>query len=319
MIKKLRRTKIEPKPVEPPKPKLSVVTGGAGFIGSNLVETLLGVGHTVVCVDNESSDAHDKPYWNNNSINIRGDIRDYTLMSSAMKDVDFVFHLAAEARIQPAIENPINAVSVNDLGTATVLQCARENQIKKFMFSSTSAAYGRNNSPNVETQQPDALNPYSVTKLNGENLCKMYTELFGLRTVIFRYFNVYGPRQPVRGQYAPVIGIFDRQKSDGDALTIVGDGSQRRDFVYVKDVARANYLAAISDLDKTEVFNVGTGKNYSVKEIANAISDLQTHIPESEGEMKITLANIDKISSVIGWKPEVDVLEWIKNELQQEI
>ena len=294
----------------------SLVTGAAGFIGSNIVDYLLEQGHKVVCVDNESSDAHDNPYWNSNTTNIRGDIREYTLMSSAMVGVDYVFHLAAEARIQPSIENPINAVSINDLGTATILQCAREANVKRLIFSSTSSAYGMNESPNVETQIPDPLNPYSVTKLNGENLCKMYNSLFGLKTTILRYFNVFGPNQPVRGQYAPVIGIFDRQKSDGEALTIVGDGSQRRDFVYVKDVARANYLAAISDLDETEVFNVGTGKNYSVKEIANAISDLQTHIPEREGEMKITLANVDKIEKYLGWKPEVDVMNWIERRAQ---
>ena len=294
----------------------SLVTGAAGFIGSNIVDYLLEQGHKVVCVDNESSDAHDNPYWNSNTTNIRGDIRDYTLMSSAMVGVDYVFHLAAEARIQPSIENPINAVSINDLGTATILQCAREANVKRLIFSSTSSAYGMNESPNVETQIPDPLNPYSVTKLNGENLCKMYNSLFGLKTTILRYFNVFGPNQPVRGQYAPVIGIFDRQKSDGEALTIVGDGSQRRDFVYVKDVARANYLAAISDLDETEVFNVGTGKNYSVKEIANAISDLQTHIPERKGEMKITLANVDKIEKYLGWKPEVDVMNWIERRAQ---
>lgn len=294
----------------------SLVTGAAGFIGSNIVDYLVEQGHKVVCVDNESSDAHDNPYWNSNTTNIRGDIRDYTLMSSAMVGVDYVFHLAAEARIQPSIENPINAVSINDLGTATILQCAREANVKRLIFSSTSSAYGMNESPNVETQIPDPLNPYSVTKLNGENLCKMYNSLFGLKTTILRYFNVFGPNQPVRGQYAPVIGIFDRQKSDGEALTIVGDGSQRRDFVYVKDVARANYLAAISELDETEVFNVGTGKNYSVKEIANAISDLQTHIPEREGEMKITLANVDKIEKYLGWKPEVDVMNWIERRAQ---
>ena len=296
----------------------SLVTGGAGFIGSNLVETLLGIGHTVVCVDNESSDAHDKPYWNNNSINIRGDIRDYTLMSSAMKDVDFVFHLAAEARIQPAIENPINAVSVNDLGTATVLQCARENQIKKFMFSSTSAAYGRNNSPNVETQQPDALNPYSVTKLNGENLCKMYTELFGLRTVIFRYFNVYGPRQPVRGQYAPVLGIFKRQKDVGEKLTIVGDGNQRRDFVHVEDVARANVMAALGDPSGDvygEVYNVGTGKNFSVNEIAEMFQHPKTYIAPRPGEARVSLANNQKIRNTFGWSPTHDLENWVKTQL----
>ena len=296
----------------------SLVTGGAGFIGSNLVETLLGIGHTVVCVDNESSDAHDRPYWNNDSINILGDIRDYNLMSSSMKDVDYVFHLAAEARIQPAIENPINAVSVNDLGTATVLQCARENQIKKFMFSSTSAAYGRNNSPNVETQQPDALNPYSVTKLNGENLCKMYTELFGLRTVIFRYFNVYGPRQPVRGQYAPVLGIFKRQKDAGEKLTIVGDGNQRRDFVHVEDVARANVMAALGDPSGDvygEVYNVGTGKNFSVNEIAEMFQHPKTYIAPRPGEARVSLANNQKIRNTFGWSPTHDLENWVKTQL----
>ena len=296
----------------------SLVTGGAGFIGSNLVETLLGIGHTVVCVDNESSDAHDKPYWNSNSINIRGDIRDQTLMSSAMKDVDYVFHLAAEARIQPSIENPINAVSVNDLGTATILQCARENQVKKFMFSSTSAAYGRNNSPNIETQSPDPLNPYSVTKLNGENLCKMYTELFGLPTVIFRYFNVYGPRQPVRGQYAPVLGIFKRQKDAGEPLTIVGDGNQRRDFVHVEDVARANVMAALADPGQDaygEVYNIGTGKNYSVNEIAEMFMHEKTYIAPRPGEARVSLANNQKMRNTFGWTPTHDLEKWVSKQL----
>jgi len=296
----------------------SLVTGGAGFIGSNLVETLLGIGHTVICVDNESSDAHDKPYWNENSINICGDIRDYNLISSSMKGVDYVFHLAAEARIQPAIENPINAVSVNDLGTATVLQCARENQIKKFMFSSTSAAYGRNSSPNVETQSPDPLNPYSVTKLNGENLCKMYTELFGLPTVIFRYFNVYGPRQPVRGQYAPVLGIFKRQKDANEPLTIVGDGNQRRDFVHVEDVARANIIAALTDPGQDaygQVYNIGTGKNFSVNEIAEMFLHEKIYIAPRPGEARVSLANNEKMRNTFGWTPTHDLDTWVSQQL----
>ena len=295
----------------------SVVTGAAGFIGSNLVDYLVEQGHTVVCIDNESSDAHDSPHWSDSksTFNIRGDIRDHQLMRNCMTGVDYVFHLAAEARIQPSIKNPVNAVSVNDLGTATILQCARESNVKRLVFSSTSAIYGTNQSPNVETQNPEPLNPYSVTKLNGENLCTMYNDLFGLKTTILRYFNVFGPRQPVRGQYAPVIGIFNRQKLNGEPLTIVGDGSQRRDFVYVKDVARANYLAAISEHPLTEVYNVGTGKNYSVKEIAGAISNSHTNIPEREGEMQLTLANIDKIEKHLGWKPEVDVMDWILGEL----
>tara|TARA_B100001093_G_scaffold487581_1_gene523970 strand:- start:612 stop:1502 length:891 start_codon:yes stop_codon:yes gene_type:complete len=293
----------------------SLVTGGAGFIGSNLVETLLGVGHTVICVDNESSNVQDKPYWNNDSINIRGDIRDHTLISSAMKDADYVFHLAAEARIQPAIENPINAVSVNDLGTTTVLQCAREHQVKKFIFSSTSAVYGRNKSPNVETQSPDPLNPYSVTKLNGENLCKMYTELFGLPTIIFRYFNVYGPRQPVRGQYAPVLGIFERQKGAGEPLTIVGDGNQRRDFVHVEDVARANVMAALADLGQDaygEVYNIGSGQSFSVNEIAEMFIHEKTYIAPRLGEARVSLANNQKMRKTFAWTPAHDLEKWVR-------
>jgi len=143
----------------------------------------------------------------------------------------------------------------------------------------------------------------------------MYTDLYGLDTVCLRYFNVFGERSPTRGQYAPVIGIFERQKVAGEPLTIVGDGSQKRDFVYVGDVARANYLASIMPLKghNGEVFNVGSGKNYSIQEIADLISPEQKYIPKREGEMETTLANIDKIKSVIGWVPEVDVLEWIEN------
>ena len=201
----------------------------------------------------------------------------------------------------------------NCVGTTTVLQCAREAGVKRFVYSSTSSAYGNNPYPNVETQPDDCLNPYSASKAAGEKFCKMYSSLYGLETVVLRYFNVFGERCPTRGQYAPVIGIFDRQKESGEPLTIVGDGSQKRDFIYVKDIARANYLASIMPLKGNigEVFNVGSGKNYSVQQIADSISDNQTYIAERSGEMDTTLADITKIGETIGWKPEVDVLEWI--------
>ncbi len=295
-----------------------LVTGGAGFIGSNLVDKLIEKNYEVVVIDSEFSDAHDQFYWNDKAQNYKFDIRDYQNTRPLYNGVDYVFHLAAEARIQPAIENPIEAVSINSVGTVTVLQCAREAGVKRVMYSSTSSGYGLNQTPNIETQPDDCLNPYSVSKVNGEKLCKMYTDLFGLQTVCFRYFNVYGERQPLRGQYAPVIGIFLRQRAAGEPLTIVGDGNQRRDFTYVGDVVNANILASTVDIDNElygTVFNVGTGKNYSINEIAKNISDNTINIPPRIGESKVSLCNNEKLVKVLGWEPTMDILSWIKNQL----
>ena len=296
----------------------SLVTGGAGFIGSNLVDRLLELGHEVVVIDNEYSDAHDHFYWNDKAQNYKYDIRDYENTRPLYDGVDYVFHIAAEARIQPAIENPIEAVSINSVGTVTVLQCSREAGVKRVMYSSTSSGYGTNQTPNVETQSDDCLNPYSVSKVNGEKLCKMYTDLFGLQTVCFRYFNVYGERQPLKGQYAPVIGIFLRQRDAGEPLTIVGDGNQRRDFTYVGDVVNANILAATKEVDNEafgQVYNVGTGTNYSVNQISRMISDNTTNITPRPGEARISLANNQKLSNTFGWKPTMVLEDWIAAHL----
>lgn len=296
----------------------SLVTGGAGFIGSNLVDHLIELGHEVIVIDNEYSDAHDHFYWNNKAQNYKYDIRDYENTRPLYDDVDYVFHIAAEARIQPAILNPIEAVSINSVGTCTVLQCAREAGVKRVMYSSTSSGYGMNEPPNVETQLDDCLNPYSVSKVNGEKLCKMYTDLFGLPTVIFRYFNVYGERQPLKGQYAPVIGIFLRQRAAGEPLTIVGDGEQRRDFTYVGDVVNANVMAAISNPDSTafgKVYNVGTGKNYSVNQIAEMFCHPTINISPRLGEARISLANNQRLSKTFGWSPSMNLEDWVKSNL----
>ena len=294
---------------------LSLVTGAAGFIGSNLVDYLLKQGHSVVCVDNESAN-NEKFHWSDKTINVSGDITDYKFMKNVFTHVEYVFHLAAESRLQSAIQNPIQAVQKNCVGTTVMLQCAREVGVKRFVYSSTSSGYGNNPYPNVETQPDDCLNPYSASKIAGEKFCKMYTDLYGLETVVLRYFNVFGHRSPQRGQYAPVIGIFQRQRDAGEPLTIVGDGSQRRDFVHVEDVARANYLASLMPLKghAGEVFNVGTGSAYSIQQIADAISDNQVYIDKRSGEMETTFADITKIGEVIGWKPEIDVIDWIHGQ-----
>ncbi len=296
---------------------ISIVTGGAGFIGSHIVEKLKQLDHMVVVIDNEYSD-NDNFHWRKDTLNVNIDITDYKALKKACTGADYIFHLAAEARIGPAIENPLNALHINTMGTCNVLQCAREVGAKKVLYSSTSSGYGLNEAPNIETQPDDCLNPYSVSKIAGEKLCKMYTDLYGLNTIIFRYFNVFGERAPRKGQYAPVTGIFLRQKASGEPLTIVGDGEQRRDYIYVKDVANANIMAAISNPDDDaygQVYNVGSGKNYSVNEIASFISDDTINIPPRIGEARNSLANIDKIKKTFAWKPEIDVEEWIKTQL----
>jgi UDP-glucose 4-epimerase len=296
----------------------SIVTGGAGFIGSHLVDKLLELNHDVICIDNESSQSNEEFRWNDGADNYKLDICNYQHIAPLFYNVDYVFHMAAESRIEPSIKNPLNTNKVNILGTTNILQAAREHGVQKVLYSSTSAAYGRNKIPHQESMYEDCLNPYSVSKVCGEKICRMYTELFKLKTVIFRYFNVYGPRQPKRGQYAPVIGIFLRQKESLEPLTIVGDGSQRRDFIHVQDVINANICAAehniTNDLYGT-VFNVGSGQNYSILEIANMISDKHRFLEPRKGEMKETLADISKIQQYLPWQPTVDLEDYIKSIL----
>jgi UDP-glucose 4-epimerase len=297
----------------------ALVTGGAGFIGSNLVDRLVDMNCEVVVIDNETADCNEKFYWNPKADNYKLDICNYEFTRDLYNDVDWVFHLAAESRLQSAIKNPINAVTKNVVGTCTVLQCAKEAGVNKVIYSSTSSAYGLNKYPNYETDPNDCLNPYSVSKVAGEELCKMYTNLYGLKTVIFRYFNVYGERSPTTGQYAPVIGIFQKQKRNNQSLTIVDDGLQKRDFVYVYDVVNANILAATKEIDEKyygQVYNVGSGENVSILEIAQMISDDYVFIPPRLGEAKTTLANIDKIKNVFGWNPKINIKNWvIKNNV----
>ena len=291
-----------------------LVTGGAGFIGSNLVDALLERGDEVVVVDNESADCHDHFYWNNRALNHKVDINDFKSLRPLFNGVDYVFHLAAEARIQPSLINPLQAVQTNVLGTANVLQASREAGVRRVMYSSTSSAYGLKNTPPLSENMPnDCLNPNSVSKTAGEELCKLYTRLFKLETVTFRYFNVYGLRQPVKGQYAPVLGLFLRQRNAGQRLTVVGDGLQRRDFTDVRDVVRVNMLTAACQNPAIvgETINVGTGKNHSVLDVAALVGGETTHIPERLGEARITLASTEKMERFLDWKPMRQLEDWV--------
>ena len=297
--------------------KKALVTGGAGFIGSHIVDRLIELECDVVVVDNKSAECHDQFYWNKKAENHEEDICDYESIKNLFKDVDVVFHLAAESRIQPTLENPILAAEVNCVGTCTVLQCAKENHVKRVVYSSTSASYGiKNEIPNSEVMPNDCLNPYSVSKVAGEEFCKMYTDLFGLETVVLRYFNVYGERQPLRGQYAPVIGLFLKQKSEGKPMTVVGDGLQRRDFTYVKDVVEANILASKLKNQKVsgETFNIGTGVNYNILDIAKHIGGQYEHIPPRLGEARESLASNSKAKYLLRWEPKTNLKDWIDTQ-----
>jgi UDP-glucose 4-epimerase len=296
----------------------SLVTGGAGFIGSHIVDKLIEKGHEVIVIDAETSMVHDSFYYNPLAKYHKLDIVDYENTKDLYQGVDYVFHCAAESRIQPTIINPLGALKTNTLGTGTVLQCSREAGVKKVMYSSTSSGYGLKNIPPLSEDMPDdCLNPYSVSKISGEKLCTMYTTLFGLKTVIFRYFNVYGEREPLRGPYAPVVGLFLRQKKANEKLTIVPDGTQRRDFTHVSDVVKANILAMETDHHDHygEVFNVGSGTNHSVLELAAMISDETVLVEPRLGEAYITLANIEKTKRVFGWNSINKLEDYIARQL----
>ena len=297
-----------------PKHKMKyLVTGGAGFIGSNLVDKLISLGHDVICIDDESAECHEQFYWNDKAQNYKYDICDYDLVAPLFDGVDCVFHVASDARIQPAILNPKKSIQSNAVGTANILELCRVKKVKKLVYSSTSSAYGKKAIlPNQEIQTSDPLTPYSAAKVFGENLARVYHNLYGLETISLRYFNVYGDRQPIKGQYAPVIGLFLKQCHEGKPLTVVGDGSQRRDFTHISDVIQANILASEVKNGFGEVYNIGYGSNYAILEIANRISNDVKFIPSRIGEVQETLASNQKFKDLTGWNPKVSLIEWLK-------
>lgn len=291
-----------------------LVTGGAGFIGSHCVDRLKELGHDVVVVDNECAPENDNFFWRDDTENHKINIMDYDALSPLFVDVDYVFHFAAESRIQPSIIDPRYAINVNVVGTTNVLQASREANVKRVMYSGTSASYGIANDPPLTEDMPtDCLNPYSVGKVGGEEVCKMYTRLFGVETTRFRYFNVYGDRSPTKGQYAPVIGLFFQQKIAKKPMTVVGDGERRRDYTHVSDIVEANVLAATCEDDRVigGLFNLGNGINYSVLDLVKMIGGPYEHIKDRLGEADATLADNTRAKEILGWDPKVDLPEWI--------
>ena len=289
----------------------SLVTGGFGFIGSHIVDALLELGHKVVVIDDMSASENEKFYINKKAVNHTKDISTDDC-SSLFENVDFVFHLAARSRIQPTIGSPGRCFEVNVVGTQRVLEWSRMNSVKKLIYSGTSSLYGHQNTiPFAPNMPSDCLNPYSMSKWMGEQVCKLYSQLYELDSVTLRYFNVYGPREPIKGKYAPVVGLFKRQASEGCPMTIVGDGSQRRDFTYVSDVVKANICAMNSETNGYRTYNVGTGVNYSILEIADMIGSEKIHISSRLAEVKETLADISLTTKDLGWVPEFNLKDKI--------
>lgn len=297
--------------------KCALVTGGAGFIGSHIVDRLLSLGWRVVVIDNESADTHDSFYWNPLAENYKLDITDYNSIKHLFKDVDYVFHLAAESRIQPSLDNPALACEVNFVGTCNVLNACKEHKVKRMMYSSSSSVYGLTNTPPYnEEMKTNCLNPYSVSKASGEELCKMYYNLWGVETVSFRYFNVYGDRQPLKGQYAPVIGLFLRQKKNNNPMTVVGDGLQTRDFTNVEDVVNANILACKTNNKDIlgKIINIGTGRSFSILDLVNIIGGDYEHIPARPAEARNTVADTSKAKKLLGWEPRIKLEDYLKKQ-----
>ena len=292
--------------------KKAIVTGGAGFVGSNLVDKLINMGVEVTILDNLSTGK--KENINPKATFIKCDIAKTSefRLSFLFAGIDTVFHTAAKARVQPSIEDPLTFNEQNITGTLNVLLASHKAKVKRFIYSASSSAYGNATQfPTPENHPTNPLSPYGLQKYVGEQYCKMFSEVYGLATVSLRYFNVYGNRMLFEGAYKLVLAIFTEQMLKGEPLTITNDGNQRRDFTYVEDVVDANILAATRKLDfKGDVFNIGNGKNYSINEVADMFGG-----EKSYGEKRIepfeTLANNKKAKLELKWEPKGNLKNWI--------
>lgn len=292
-----------------------IVTGGAGFIGSHIADALIKEGFDVKIIDNLSTG--NRKNINKNAEFVQADIRQLKKIMPHFEGINYVFHAAALPRIIPSFENPILFHNVNVIGTLNCLIASNKNKVKKFVYSASSSCYGNNFSiPTTEEDKIDTLNPYALQKYEGELYCKLFAEQFGLPAVSLRYFNVYGPRsfneKDRFNAYSSVVEIFLNQKKKNKPLTITGNGNQRRDFVHVYDVANVNIAAIKARTGKFDFFNIASGKNHSVNEIASLISKSTVHIPARQGEAKLTLADISKAKRLLKWKPLISLEEGVR-------
>ena len=298
----------------------ALVTGGAGFIGSHLAQLLLEKGHEVVVIDNMHSGRLSNFEEFKDSPNLRfvkADIRNVDAIRSHFVGIDWVFHLAALADIVPSIESPRDYFEVNVDGTFNVLECAKEANVNRFLYAASSSCYGiPDNYPTPESAPIQPQYPYALTKFLGEELVMHWEQVYKIPSVSLRLFNVYGPRARTTGTYGAVFGVFLTQKLNNKPMTVVGDGSQTRDFTFVKDVARAFLTAAESNVSG-EIFNVGSGNHYSVNRIVELLGGDSINIPKRPGEPDCTFADTAKIEKLLGFKGETPFEEGVQQLMEK--
>jgi nucleoside-diphosphate-sugar epimerase len=290
----------------------ALVTGGAGFIGSHLVDTLVKEGCDVVVLDDLSAGSLSNLKHVKDKITFyRGDIQDQKILMKASENCEVIFHLAALVSVTKTVDNPVDSAFINDIGTLLVLESARQSKVKRVVLSSSSAVYGDDPFlPKHENMPPKPMSPYAVQKLTGELYARIYYDLYGLETVCLRYFNVYGPRQDPSSPYSGVISIFMTKAVSKKPPVIYGDGKQYRDFVFVKDVVKANLLAATADDAAGQIFNIGTGKHVSINSLWDMISLFSglniepEYLPPRPGDIIESVANIEQAKSALGFEPD---------------
>ena len=295
----------------------SVITGGAGFIGSNLTDHLVRIGHKVVVLDNfvsgkKSNLSHHKK---KDVKIIKDDISNSKNLEKYFKGADYIFHLAALAEVIPSIKNPKKYFKNNVIGTLKVVEAAKKVNIKKLIYAASSSCYGNPKKfPTSEKDKINLNNPYAATKFIGEEIIMKYADMFKMPNISFRFFNVYGPRLNVSGQYTAVIGNFLSQKKNNIPLTIVGNGKQTRDFIHVDDLVSA-FIKVIKSRYVKKIYNIGSGKRTSINTIASIFNGKKKFIPIRPGEPKDSLANISKLKKDINWKPKISIESGIKQLL----
>lgn len=301
----------------------ALVTGGAGFIGSHLVDELVAHGCRVTVLDNLSTGHRRNIDHLGRRIDfVEGDIRDADLMDRVIQGCDVVFHQAALVSVTQSVQDPCFSCDVNDLGTVRVLDAARRNGVRRIVMASSSAIYGDDpRLPKTEDMAARPMSPYAVQKLSGEYYASVFRGLFGLETVCLRYFNVFGPRQDPSSPYSGVISIFMTKAAAGQAPTIYGDGGQSRDFIYVKDVVRANMLAATRSEAAGRVFNVGTGSSITIIGLWQLIGELSNSAvnplfaPPRAGDIRESVSDIGEIGKLLGFTPQVNLREGLIDTL----